>query len=291
MDKTKCECKLQFLLTFGVLSILTVGLGTWTMIQGGLERGIWLRNPIAWQIGAILCAISSRVLRNSPWILFPAILFLAASLAGSGLEGVHRWISLGPVQINAAALTLPLILTLAPLAQERFQRSIILAGTIPIAMILAWQPDLSQLAAYSGAILTFVALRHGRRSLALAAPVTLVAFLLCLGRPDPLEPVPHVEGIVFMAWAQSPVKALFLCAGLLLTAVSPLRLWQEKEKRDRVAALSVYFLTISVAWLVSPFPVPLAGYGISFILGWWLGVCGLMADSPGPTPALTERQL
>ena len=45
------------------------------------------------------------------------------------------------------------------------------------------------------------------------------------------------------------------------------------------AALAIYFLAISPKPLVGAFPVPLAGMGMSPILGFWLGIGVLSATT------------
>ncbi|MFT3996845.1 MAG: hypothetical protein QM667_05515 [Asticcacaulis sp.] len=267
----------RFGIVFAVFSLLTLGLGALVMQQSGLGAGLWLRNPVAWLIGAALCFGLSR-LRLSLWPLCAGVLLLTLTFLNAGSEGVHRWLALGPVQINAAALILPLILSGTAFPETRLERTLWFGGMAIIATLLALQPDLSQLAAFGAAILVLILIDtvHGPRPLLAAVSVSLLAVLVCLFRPDPLASVAHVEGIVFMAWAQSPPLAIALCLCLLLSALSPLLLWNDRDRRPRAAALSACFLLSGVAWIFGAFPVPLAGYGVSFVLGWWLGVSGLM---------------
>ena len=86
-------------------------------------------------------------------------------------------------------------------------------------------------------------------------------------RPDPLEAIPEVEGIVGLAYAVSPVLALLAVVVLVATLLAP-----------------AYFLTAAATTLFGAFPMPLLGVGMSPILGFWLGV-GLLAatlrQSPG----------
>ncbi len=60
---------------------------------------------------------------------------------------------------------------------------------------IAWQPDISQLAAFSIAAAILFFARLGWKGLIASAAVAGVAIAVCLSRPDPLAPVAHVEGV------------------------------------------------------------------------------------------------
>ena len=51
-------------------------------------------------------------------------------------------------------------------------------------------------------------------------------------------------------------------------ALSPLLL---RKSSPAALALTAYFAATSLAVLLGAYPVPLAGYGLSFVIGWWLG--------------------
>ncbi|WP_298328111.1 hypothetical protein [Asticcacaulis sp.] len=268
--------QLQLAIAFGVLSFLTVALGALTMQQAGLSAGLWLRNPVAWLVGGGLFLGLSRVVRPSVTLVWPALILLGLCFIFPGQDGVHRWLAFGPVQLNAAAVILPLVLTAT---RADTPSPLWLIGLGLIAACLAWQPDRSQLLAFGVAALVLIAQTYGPRALLWAAPVAALALALCLWRPDPLLPVAHVEGVMHLAAAQSPLLAAGLMAALTLTALSPLWLWPDESQRPQAVALSLYFALSAVAWLYGAYPVPLAGYGLSFVLGWWLGVAGLFAKS------------
>jgi hypothetical protein len=110
--------------------------------------------------------------------------------------------------------------------------------------------------------------------------VTLAAAPLALGltaqlRPDPLLPVPEVEGIFVLLRHSSPAAAALALAALLTVCLSPLA----ARARSSAVALSVYLL-VAAAWAAAhPFPVPLVGMGMSPILGCWLGAGMLCATA------------
>jgi hypothetical protein len=241
---------------FGASSLLAVGLGAAVMALGGLSPGLWMRNPAAWLVAAVLGLFLARGRWLSRWMAPVALAVIAFSLTGPGQDGVHRWLGFGPVQVNAAALVLPL--AIAGFSNERHWLAVFCV--VLIAAVLA---------------VILCIHRFGWRGAIVALAVAVATIALCLFRPDPLEAVAHVEGIVAMAWNQSPAFAIAMAASLAATVLSPLLLWPVRELRSPAAALSGYFAATALACLFGAYPVPLAGYGLSFVVGWWLGLAAL----------------
>lgn len=234
------------------------------MANADIPLSIWIRNPIAWLIaGAVALFLASRGWLGA-WLAPVAAVIIALSLIGPDQQGVHRWLDLGPVQLNAAALVLPA----AIVAFVRTPAVVAIPSFAIIGGLLAWQPDISQLAAFALAATLLCAVRFGWKGVAVALLLSAAAIALCLSRPAPLAPVPHVEGIFILAWTQSPVLAISMAVSLALAALSPLLL---RKSAPAALALTAYFAATSLAFLLGAYPAPLAGYGLSFVIGWWLG--------------------
>ncbi|MEW5931439.1 MAG: hypothetical protein AB1941_28565, partial [Gemmatimonadota bacterium] len=100
-------------------------LGVLVMRASGVPASLWAQNAAAWAVGALLC-LGART-RTPPargrWADVVVVLTaaaLAAALLAPGIEGVHRWVKLGPVRLHAAAVLLPLLLAaLATLERAR----------------------------------------------------------------------------------------------------------------------------------------------------------------------------
>jgi hypothetical protein len=263
-------------LVFMVASLLTVVFGAVAMAQADVPLGIWIRNPVAWLVAMIVSiALTFRGLLTG-WTAPAALAIVAISYLGPEQGGVHRWLALGPFQFNAAALVLPL--AIAVFLRER------IAMAAPcfalIAFALAWQPDISQLAGLSLAAIILAFARFAWKGAAIALIVAVGAIVLCLSRPDPLAPIPHVEGIFLLAWSQSPLLAIAMRAALAATVISPLLMWRAAGRANWAAlALSAYFAATALAPALGAYPVPLAGYGMSFVIGWVLAFLALA--SPG----------
>ncbi|OYU70793.1 MAG: hypothetical protein CFE28_12790 [Alphaproteobacteria bacterium PA2] len=265
------------LATFGLLSLATVALGVFITVSQGAPLALGLRNFGAWGAGALLATgiaavrwtgLQALVLRLSPVILL-------LTLFSADMQGVRRWVDLGPVHLNAAMLVLPsAVVALAGLAGK---------GPWPwgpalvCGAILVAQPDASQVTSLAAASLVIVLLSPGRPAVRAAVVLTgLVLTAMAWTRRDPLPPVPEVEGVISLAFAYSPLLGVVASGLLLAVVVWPLMALRSGEARLGAAALSA----LLAGWVLTPFvgayPVPLLGLGMSPILGVWLGV-GMLA--------------
>jgi len=221
---------------------------------------------------ALALAASSPLWRRVP---VPTALLVACAVgaialplvAGPSVEGVRRWLALGGLLVQPAAVLVPaLALWLA--GQRTWWAT---AAVIATAAALAAQPDRALAATLATALLPAAVMRRGWTT-ALRLAVALCAFAATLLRPDPLPPVPHVEGVVRDAFAASPALgtvALLGQAALLAPALD--RSLPPLARATWVATWS----TLVLAALVGDYPTPLTGYGASAILGYGLALCVL----------------
>jgi len=137
-------------------------------------------------------------------------------------------------------------------------------GAFAVLVVLLLQPDAAQAASFCAAWIGIVAVRRGKRTPAVIV-VSLLLAVASMLRPDRLEPVPHVEGIVGMAAAREPNLA---AAALLSLGVLPLAqaLFLERQVGFVLATYTAGLLV--AAWL-GHHPVPVLGYGVSPILGYY----------------------
>ena len=273
----------RLLFLFGVFSFGAVAIGALVCAMSGVPAGLWSRNLVAWLVGAIGAGFLARTTGSTPFwiILLLSPIALAASFLGRDLEGVHRWISAGPMTLNVALLVLPMTVV----AMARVARTSLRPWLVAFLCLglLTLQPDASQATSFG---LVMMVLAWSQFSSAkVKGVVTLAALGLivaaCL-RPDPLKPVPEVEGIIKMASAISPLLAGLTLAMSAGVAVAPI-LGAPPEVRKAGGALAVLFGVWMIAPFFGAFPVPLVGVGLSPVLGAWLGVGMLAACSPAST--------
>jgi cell division protein FtsW (lipid II flippase) len=254
----------------GSLGAVVIGI-TAAQATGGKA----IRQIVAWGMGALLAAGLARLPKSWPAMFFvlPALVCLLGTLFSADLEGVHRWISLGPLRLNSAQLTLPLALVALPVVVSRWR-----AGWAIMPMLsalLAMQPDASQaagLAVASGLMVIVLELSWTERLLIAMLPV--VGAAIALGRPDPLLPVADVEGIVGLAFEMTPVLGIAAVIVLFATTGVPLMFLRSKDLAVRAGALGLfgYLTVVSLAPMVGAFPVPLMGMGVSSVVGTWMGI-------------------
>ena len=265
------------LLPFAVVSVAAVVTGAFVAASNGVPAALWGRNIAAWAVGAgaaaaIVATVRPIYLSVSLWA---APVGLAASFLSGDLQGVHRWINIGPVHLNAAMLLLPgAIVALGALARERPWAW---APALASLGLLAAQPDASQAstAAVSAAVIAVAAIRRPILRGAMVAVAGLAAVCAWL-QPDTLRPVPEVEGIIGLASSLSTALAGVAWLLLAATAAAPI-IWARRESAWRLAgwALGLCFLLWAVTPTFGAFPVPFIGIGLSPILGAWLGVGAL----------------
>ena len=270
------------LLLFAIASLAAVAAGAATLASAGLAPGTWLRNPAAWAAGALLGAAlyaggRARWVLLAPLVAAPAA--IATTLLAAPVDGVHRWIDLGPLHITAAALFLPAMIVAAAFAGIRSYFALGAMGAA--AIVLSFQPDASQATALAAAA-AVLALRSDHPALhrAVVAGAFAGIMLVAWNRPDALEPVAEVEGIFGLAWGAAPVLAGLAAAALAASAAAPLILARRGSRAgDAALALCACFTVTALAPLAGAYPVPLVGLGMSFPVGWWLGVALLCANS------------
>ncbi|MEA2787765.1 MAG: hypothetical protein QOG73_171, partial [Acetobacteraceae bacterium] len=121
----------------------------------------------------------------------------------------------------------------------------------------------------------------------------LVALIACsivsIVRVDPLQPVRHVEGIFGVVTAKGPAWALLASVTLLLLPV-PYVLARARRRQILSLALAVYVAMVAIAPAWGTFPVPIMGYGVSPILGYFIALA-LCARATIESPVSSPRSL
>lgn len=276
---------------FAAASLFAVAVGAVVCALSGVPAGLWGRNLAAWLAGGLAAWALARWAgeRTLRAVALLGPLGVAAALLGDGQQGVHRWLDLGPLYVNAAMLLVPaLVVAVAVLAQRSswwWLPALLTLG----ALVL--QPDASQATAFALA-LCVAALGLPSLSARLRWGVAGVALALAAvswTRPDPLAPVAEVEEVIRLAALLSPWLAALSVLSLAAFAATPVfaaRASPVAAVRWAGCALGALFLSWSAAPAFGAFPVPLVGVGLSPILGAWLGL-GLLAAVArrgGPAP-------
>lgn len=212
-----------------------------------------------------------------------ATALIVRTLVQPGLEGVHRWLPLGPLRLHASMALAPWIAVALARASHRgnvllLRLCLSLALTAQAAHMA--QPDAQMAFTLAlGLAPLLLADRTSPRLSWLVCASLLVLAVLTLWQPDPLAPVAHVEGIFALALAQG-VGSLALAVGSLGVLVVPLGIvaWGREAGRATAIAAACWMGTQVAMTGVGAFPVPVLGAGAAGVLGVavWLGALGAL---------------
>jgi cell division protein FtsW (lipid II flippase) len=271
--------------------------GAFVMSRSGVGYGLWLQNVVVGAILTVVCVASAAVpgyrarASSAVWTgaAIVALLVLAATLTQAGVDGVRRWLPIGPLRLHVASVALPvLVIAIARQVRSGAERNRSLLArivTIATAATLLMQPDASQGSAFGLAVA--VLLLWGRRPSS-ADWIVVMIVAVCAGatwfRSDPLAPVSYVEGVVGLAadirlaWLVACLVALVLLPlPFLVTAVSP------KGEGTAHLAIAMYLVAVCAAPFTGAYPVPMIGYGLSPILGYFVALAWSVRNQAAPS--------
>ena len=223
---------------------------------------------------AVALMAARNALRSRP--LVPGVLALvlvAATLAFTPLEGVSRWVLLGPVRLHVSAFASPFVLYAAGVLLSTGRRLAAAMLVLALQAVHVVQPDGGQAIAFGlGAVALFIGARvalGGRVAACLAVALLGAAAFL---RPDPLLAVPHVERILALAASHGTGLQLAGIIVLALPALSLLALARTAEPslaRGPGVSLALYLAGLALVPAFGNFPVPVLGFSPSMLICVW----------------------
>ena len=257
--------------------IPALALGVAAMRHAGVPPGAWRTNIAAGIAGFFLLMIVRRTqtvtsLRTRFAFAAAGIVAILLTFVFPGTDGVHRWLLIGGLRVHASSIAAPLIIvSVAAIARVQWVAATAIA--IVATAMLAVQPDAAQATSFSAAcavLLTWCCRPH-RPHVLVGVTLLLGTAVISLTRPDPLRPVPHVEGILGLL---SNISVSWMAVGAAALLLLPLPFFARFLRcRDSVSlALGVYVALVTLAPLWGTFPVPIMGFGVSPILGYFLAL-------------------
>lgn len=196
------------------------------------------------------------------------LLFLPL-VTGPWLGDVARWVPLGPFQLHAGMIAIPVIAVLA--GQERDHAPALLSVALLAALL---QPDLASCAALTLAAFGLYDATKDWRYGGFAI-VAFVASLVAAVRGE-LPAQPYVERVIFLLARTDPLAALGLVAALVASFYLVIGTLPGTAASRK--ALAGCLFGFSFAGLVSNYPSALIGYGAAPILGFGLALGWLAAN-------------
>ncbi|WP_375291115.1 hypothetical protein [Qipengyuania sp.] len=202
------------------------------------------------------------------------VLLFVPLLTGPAIDGVARWLPLGPVTLHAGMLMVPLLVVL--LGKEPEYAPALLSVALLAAFL---QPDMATGAALMLAAFGLYDATKDWRYGAFAAVAFVISLVAAI--QGELPPQPFVERVIFLLARTDPVGAL----GLLVALVASFFLMASAVPGPDASrkALAGSLFGFCFAGIVSNYPSALIGYGAAPILGYGLALgylCAKNRDGP-----------
>lgn len=255
--------------------VLAIVVGWRAAVHAGISSAAFLPNLIGLVVGCCFIFRAGVVLKllNTYPIRSMSLVVggVSLTLLGPGIEGVQRWLPLGPLHFHPGYILTPFAVFLLFSVKKDSRRLVKCLGLI-LTFVFYWQPDAALATSWNlifiGALLKD--LRNGYVAIFLIIALIIVTAKTWT-QHDPLIPVPEVESIFSLIKAAGSVDTtMAIVAGLLLA--SPLlssTLLKDENKRPFHVAMMVYSVLLFVTPLLGNFPVPVFGAGISPVIGWY----------------------
>lgn len=258
--------------------VATLAISVLAIRAAGGSSSAMILQVAAGVVGALSAIVIAWLVRPPGRIAAVIVLALTLAIeayilvAGVSMEGVRRWVAVGPLQLHAASLLVPLA---AWTAAQRLDAivALLLAATL---VVLAAQPDAASALALTLALGVVALVDKSKRRLAgILAVIGAAGVAWALSRPDPLPAVDHVELVVRRAFEASPT--LGPLAAVALIAVPMAMLWSRRA--PAALALAAAWAGFVLANLIANYPAPVIGAGAAPVLGWLMSM-GLTFATP-----------
>jgi hypothetical protein len=242
----------------------------------GVGKNVWLIQIVA-VVLACLIAFAGGLSSRLPRRLSPSIAIIVFTLVGITLPllthatGPDRWLPLGPLNLYVAPLVLPAFVAAWSVSMgKRSGRDLgVFAAAIGASVLLAVQPDASQVLAL---LIGLTVGLLGSRTFEPKSVGTLIAIALvtvwAFSKPDPLQPIPYVEGVFALALGHSLVvgSVVAACAMILVAGM----LFHSLKGAYWLSGVAAYYATLYACSIAGLTPAPLIGYGAAPLLGYGL---------------------
>jgi len=189
-----------------------------------------------------------------------------------GMNGVHRWVSIGIIKLNVSMIVLPIMIIALWKVLHIKEIWFTIVTTMAISVLLFIQPDASQLTGFAIPMMIMLCSKTNKRGLC-SFIVGILSILIILSWVfiDSLPAVAYVERIVSLL---SNMGLIWFTLGIISLVILPVPfiLFPPKNLKLPSICVGLYFIIILISTLLGNFPVPLMGYGISPIIGYFIPI-------------------
>ncbi|WP_207753677.1 FtsW/RodA/SpoVE family cell cycle protein [Clostridium paridis] len=261
-----------------IITIPAISIGVVAMYNNKVPILIWAQNIACFIIATLISyfVISNKFKKRSNRFysisIIISMLLIILTYMGQSINGVHRWVSIGFIKFNVSMMVLPLVIIALWSLHEIKSLWVTITIIIAIAILLAIQPDASEVTGFSIPMVVMLCSRSDKKVLRVST-IGILSILVVLSWVflDNLPPVAYVERIVSLL---SNMGLIWLVFGIISLVILPAPFIFFSPKNSELPSISVglYFVIILISTLVGNFPVPLMGYGISPIIGYFIPI-------------------
>lgn len=252
-------------------------LGTYTMAFSEVPRTLWMMHLGFGLIGIGLQWVFFRFrpvfTKVNPYpIILISIILLLLTFWGDGYQDVHRWVSFGNFNLNIGLIVSPVILIQIHKMENKIMALLV---SLLSVLIFLFQPDASLVTAFSAAaVMLLIRKNSSNITKGLILIATIGASVFAWYNLDSLPAVSYVEDILSLAWKISGVFGICSLHSLVLLPL-PFFVLANQENKKMALSLGIYYSLILLAPFFGNFPVMVMGYGISPIIGYFIGMVWL----------------
>ncbi|MCH6235025.1 hypothetical protein [Cognataquiflexum rubidum] len=263
------------ILFFPILPALLFG--TYIMAFSEVPKTLWMMHLGFGMMGIALQWVVFRFRpvfkKVNPYpIILISMLLLLLTFWDDGFQDVNRWVSIGAFSLNIGLMVSPLILIQIHKIQNQTFATLL---SLLAVLIFLFQSDASLVTAFSvSASIKLLRKNSSKTTKGLILIAAIGASAMAWYNLDSLPAVSYVEDILSLAWKISGFLGIFSVLSLVLLPL-PFFVLASKENRTMAYSLGLYFFLILLVTLFGNFPVMVMGYGISPIIGYFIGLIWL----------------
>lgn len=261
-----------------IFTIPSILIGVIAMYHSKVPIITWAQNIACLVVAGLISffvVLSKYKKRSNSFYIFSiliCLLLMILTFINPSMKGVHRWLSIGMIRFNVAMIVLPILIINLWKISHIINFKALVATTFVISVLLLIQPDASELTGFAIPMMVMLYSTTEKKYLSTFSTFILsILIVLSWVFLDSLPPVTYVEGILNLVHSMG---LTWLILGVLCLIILPLPFILSPPRNLKLPSICIglYFIIIIISTFFGNFPVPLMGYGISPIIGYFISI-------------------
>jgi hypothetical protein len=207
-------------------------------------------------------------------LIVAGIILLSLTFIDQGMQDVHRWVTAGPIKFYVSSIILPGIIIVLWEMIRKYSWRTAYSVTAVIAFLLTLQPDASQLTAFVIPMMVLLLIKSDNAIRYICTTILVLFVIYAWIHIDSLPPVAYVENIIQMVGDIGMIWTVLGIGSLLLLPI-PFIIFPPEQSKALSICLGLYYVIVLISTQIGNFPVPLMGYGVSPIIGYYISITWL----------------